>query len=92
MTAPDTFASFDVGGVETFQPIVEAHKPRGKSRRKVLVCFRRQTGEGNPYVVPAFWIDSVRKCDCGVLHYHVTINGTDYLATPEGHPSGSCMS
>lgn len=82
---------FYVDGEDTAKPIELAHRERLRTRRPVLVCFRKWTDDGNPYVVPAFWVDKVRKCDCGVLHYHVTSQGHEYLVTPEGNNSGSCF-
>jgi hypothetical protein len=86
-----TFAPFDVAGNPTFEPIAAVHELRKRKRRPILVCFRRQTDAGNPYVVPAFWVDRCRKCDCGVLHYFVTVSGTEYSVNPDGTNCGSCF-
>lgn len=84
-------AEFEVGGTFTNEPIRVAWQRRTNKPRNLrpqLVCFTKQTDEGNPYVVPGFWIDSVRKCDCALdaEHYTVTSNGKEYRVGPGGTP------
>lgn len=89
MTSPKTYPPFEACGQYTDAPIRVVWQSR---RRKVLVCFVRQTDDGNPYVVPAFWVDSVRRCDCGRgEHYRVKSNGQDYQVGPGGQPFGACQ-
>lgn len=72
---------FDVGGVNTDAPMAVAFQQYKGRRKPVLVSLRKFTDQGNPYIVPALFVDKITKTTGG---YRVTTNGEEFHVNASG--------
>lgn len=72
---------WDVGGVNTDAPMAVAYQQYKRRRKPVLVSLRKFTDQGNPYIVPALFVDKITKTNGG---YMVTTNGEQFHVNASG--------
>jgi hypothetical protein len=75
---------YDVGGVNTDAPMAVAFQQYKRRRKPVLVSLRKFTDQGNPYIVPALFVDKITKTNGGYL---VTTKGEEYTVDAVGNIS-----